>query len=207
MSIVEKIKSNKKLKSFVLWTIMARGAAQCRWWVVLFVHPFIHKRGKGSIIRRSTRLDVIPWRKFNIGKNTVVEDFACVNNQVGDVFIGDNCTIGIGNIVIGPVSIGNNAILAQHVCLSGLNHGYKDIHVPIRNQKCSVAMITLEDDCWIGANCVIVSGVTIGKHAIVAAGSVVTKNVAPFTIVGGNPAKLLKQYNTVTGDWESPRSN
>ncbi len=110
--------------------------------------------------------------------------------------------MGLSNTIIGPVHIGNNVITAQHVCLSGLNHGYEDILVPIRDQACSKELITLEDDCWIGANSVIVLGVTIGKHAIVAAGSVVTKDVAPFTIVAGSPAKIIKQYNTSTQKWE-----
>jgi len=55
---------------------------------------------------------------------------------------------------------------------------------------------------WIGANAVVVAGITIGTHSIVAAGSVVTKDVPDFTIVGGNPAKILKQYNGDTKEWE-----
>lgn len=53
--------------------------------------------------------------------------------------------------------------------------------------------VTISDDVWIGANCVIVAGVKVGEGAVIAAGSVVTKDVAPFTYVGGVPAKLIKQ--------------
>jgi acetyltransferase-like isoleucine patch superfamily enzyme len=185
---------------------MPKREARPRWWISLFVNPFVHKRGRGSIIRSTARLDVLPFRKFNVGRNTIVEDFSCINNGMGDVLIGDNCTIGLGCTLIAPVTIGNNVILAQHICLSGLNHGYEDINVPIKDQKCSTSLITVEDDCWIGANAVIVAGVTIGKHSIVAAGSVVVKNVPAFSIVGGNPAKLLRQYNPTTAIWEKPKN-
>ena len=65
--------------------------------------------------------------------------------------------------------------------------------------------IIVEDDCWIGANAVITAGVTIGRHSVVAGGSVVTRDVAPYTVVGGNPARILKQYDAEAGDWLSPR--
>jgi acetyltransferase-like isoleucine patch superfamily enzyme len=127
-----------------------------------------------------------------------------INNGMGDVIIGDRSRVGISSVVIGPVTIGNDVILAQHVVMSGLNHGYEDVTIPIKDQKCTVKPIRIEDECWIGANAVITSGVTIGKHSVVAAGSVVTKDVPPFSIVGGNPAKVLKQYNLQTGQWEKP---
>jgi acetyltransferase-like isoleucine patch superfamily enzyme len=60
---------------------------------------------------------------------------------------------------------------------------------------------------WIGANVVVVAGVTIGKHAIVAAGSIVTKNVPAYSVVAGNPARIIKQYNTVTGKWDRNPEN
>ena len=202
MSIAEKIQSNPRTKALVLRLLMPKGQARPRWWVRVFVNPFVHRKGRHVIIRRRVRLDTLPFRKFSVGQDTVIEDFACINNGMGDIFIGSNCTIGLGNILIAPVTIGNNVILAQHVCLSGLNHGYTDIDMPIRDQPCTTALITVEDDCWIGANSVITSGITIGRHSIVAAGSVVTKDVPPFTVVGGNPARILKQYNPASGQWE-----
>jgi acetyltransferase-like isoleucine patch superfamily enzyme len=183
---------------------MPRGEARPRWWVRTFVNPFYHKRGRRSIIRRTARMDVMPFRKFEIGNRTIIEDFACINNGIGDVTIGDNVMIGIGSVLTGPVAIGNNVIMAQHVGVSGLNHGYADIHTPIRDQKCTALPVRIEDDCWIGTNAVITAGVTIGKHAVVAGGSVVTKDVPPFSIVGGNPARVLKQYNEASGLWEKP---
>lgn len=204
MNFIEKIKANPRTKEFVLLLLMPRGEARPRWWVRNFINPFYHKRGKRSLIRRTARMDVMPFRKFEIGDRTIIEDFTCINNGIGDIIIGHNVTIGIGSVLIGPVTIGNNVIMAQHAGVSGLNHGYTDINIPIRDQKCTTRPIIIEDDCWIGTNTVITAGVTIGKHAVVAGGSVVTKDVPPFSIVGGNPASILKQYNAVSGLWEKP---
>lgn len=178
------------------------GQARPRLWVQWFVNPFYHKRGKGSRVCRRVRMDVLPFNTFELGAGSTVEDFSVVNNGVGPVIIGSNSRIGIGNVLIGPVTVGNQVILAQNVVLSGLNHTYEDIHTPIRLQKVTTAPIIVEDEAWVGANSVITAGVTVGKHSIVAGGSVVTKDVPPYSIVGGNPAKLLKQYNPATQKWE-----
>lgn len=202
MSIREKIENNPGYKNFVLHLLMPHGSARPRWWVRNFLNPFFHKKGKGAIIRRRTRIDVLPFRNFIVGEKSIIEDFTCINNGMGDIIIGKNCMVGIGNVLTGPVTIGNNVILAQHVGVSGLNHGYTDINIPIRNQKCNVAEVRIEDDCWIGTNVVITSGVTIGKHSVVAGGSVVTKDVPSYSIVAGNPAKIIKQYNPDSEEWE-----
>jgi acetyltransferase-like isoleucine patch superfamily enzyme len=148
-------------------------------------------------------MDVLPWNNFVLGQNSTIEDFSTLNNGMGDIIIGNNVRVGISNVLIGPVTIGNYVIIAQNVVMSGLNHTYHDIHIPTSLQKCTTGQITIEDEVWIGANSVITAGVTIGKHSVVAGGSVVTKNVPPYTIVAGNPAKIIKQFNFETNKWES----
>jgi len=202
MSIVEKIKSDPKLKQLALWMLMPKNQARPRLWVKWFVNPLKHKKGKRSLIRRRTRMDVLPFNQFQLGEDSTIEDFTTVNNGVGDVIIGSRTRIGIGNTLIGPVKIGDDVMFAQNVVLSGLNHGYEDINTPISLQPVSVKQIVVEDEVWIGANAVVTAGVTIGKHSIVAAGSVVTKSVPPYTIVGGNPAKPLKYFNFENRQWE-----
>ena len=201
MSIKERIKANKKLKRFVLWLIIPSYQARPRKWINWFVNPFYHKRGKSSTIRNTARMDVLPFNKFEIGNYSTIEDFCTINNGVGDVIIGSNTRIGIGNVIIGPVIIGNSVIFAQNIVLSGLNHSYKDIGLPIVDQKVSTAQIIIEDESWIGANAVITAGITIGKHSVVAAGSVVTKNIPPYSVAAGNPARVLKQYNFENKEW------
>ncbi|MFN6945704.1 MAG: acyltransferase [Cytophagaceae bacterium] len=201
-AVIKKIKKDDRLKQLALWALIPKNQARPRAWVKLFVNPLIHKKGKNALIRRRTRMDVMPFNPFIIGDNSTVEDFATINNGMGKVEIGNHTRIGISNVIIGPVKIGDNVILAQNIVVSGLNHGYEDIHMPISRQKCTTAEIVIEDEAWIGANAVITAGVHIGKHSVVAAGSVVTKDVPPYTIVGGNPAKPLKQYNAETRQWE-----
>lgn len=201
MSLKEKIKSNQKLKRFVHWTMIPSYQARPRKWVSWFVNPFYHKRGKFSVIKRRTRMDVLPFHKFELGNYSTIEDFCTINNGVGDVMIGSETRIGLGNVIIGPVTVGNAVIFAQNIVLSGLNHNYEDIHLPILKQNVTTAPIIVEDECWVGANVVITAGVTIGKHSVVAAGSVVTKNVPSYSVVVGNPARVIKQFDFEKKQW------
>jgi acetyltransferase-like isoleucine patch superfamily enzyme len=201
-SLIQVIRKNPEWKKFLLFLLMPSSQARPRLWVQWFLNPFFHKKGKGAVIRSRTRMDVLPFHQFTIGQHSTIEDFSTVNNGLGNVIIGNHSRIGLSNVLIGPVTIGNHVILAQNIVISGMNHSYEAVDMPIRLQKCTASLITIEDECWIGANAVITAGVRIGKHAVVAAGSVVTKNVPAFCIVAGNPAKIIKAYNPVTGIWE-----
>lgn len=202
MSIVSKIKENPTLKKISLALLIPSNEHRPRLWVRLFLNPFKHKRGKGSIVRWKTRMDLLPFNQFVLGEKSIIEDFATVNNGVGDVYIGKQTIIGMGCVVIGPVSIGDNVMFAQNIVVSGLNHGYEDVNIPPAFQKVNVKQITIADDVWIGANCVITAGVNIGKHSVIGGGSVVTKDVPAYSIAVGNPAKLIKSYNRETQSWE-----
>ena len=202
MGLKEKIKSNDSLKKLVHWSILIPKQTRPRLWIKWFVNPFYHKKGKGACIRRRTRMDVVPWNKFELGNYSTIEDFSAINNGVGPVIIGDRTKIGLSNTIIGPVTIGNDIRLAQNITLSGLNHNYEDISLPIHAQGVSTAPIVIEDETWIGANVVVLAGVTIGKHSVVAAGSIVTKNIPPYSVAAGNPARVLKMYNPETKTWE-----
>ncbi|MFK2821145.1 acyltransferase [Flavobacteriaceae sp. LMIT009] len=202
MVLVERLKSNSRLKQLAHWSILIPNQTRPRLWIKWFINPIIHKRGKRSCIRRRTRLDVVPWNKFSIGEESTIEDFSAINNGVGDVIIGDRTRIGLSNTIIGPVKVGNDVRLAQNIVLSGLNHNYAKINSPIHEQGVSTKPIVIEDESWIGANAVVLPGVTLGKHSIVAAGSVVTKDIPNYSIAAGNPARVLKQYNFKTKIWE-----
>jgi acetyltransferase-like isoleucine patch superfamily enzyme len=202
MSIVDQIKANPKLKRLALRVMMPKNQSRPRLWVKIFLNPFKHSKGKNSRICRFTRMDVMPFNNFVLGNDSTIEDFTTINNGVGDVLIGDRVRIGMSNVLIGPVTIGNDVLLAQNIVLSGLNHGYENINIVPHKQPVSKKKITLEDEVWIGANSVVVAGVTIGKHSVIAAGSVVTKDIPPFCVAVGNPAKVIKQYNPQTNQWE-----
>lgn len=200
MSISDKIKSSPRLKKLVQWMLIS--TYKPRLWVRILINPFKHKRGSGSVIRWKTRLDLFPFHKFELGRKSLIEDFSIINNGVGDVFIGEETIVGVSNIIIGPVEIGNNVMLAQHIVISGLNHGYEDPIIPPSKQPVVTKKIVICDDVWIGANSVITAGVTVGKHAVIGGGSVVTKDVPEYTVVVGNPAKIVKKYNFQTSTWD-----
>ena len=138
-------------------------------------------------------MDTPPYRRFWLGRKSVIESYSCINNAVGDVTIGDHTRIGIHCTVIGPVCIGNNVNLAQGITVTALNHNFEDPTRKIDEQGISTKPVVIGDDVWIGANAVILPGVTIGTHSIVAAGAVVTKDVPDYSLVAGVPAKVIKQ--------------
>lgn len=181
--------------------IMNQQGACPRIWVKLLINPMLLHYGKGSKIRRSSIMNVSPINSFYLGDNSVIEYYTIIDNGVGAVRIGNNSRIGLRSTIIGPVQIGSHVILAQNVVLSGLNHNYDDISLPIRKQGVSVSPIIIEDECWIGANSIIVAGVCIGKHSVIAGGSVVTKSIPPYSVVGGNPARILKRYDFEKKEW------
>lgn len=200
----EKIKGNPSLKAFIHRLLIHPVRTRPRRWLrcLRFLYA---KRGKGSVIYRNTRLDVVPFNAFELGTRSVIESFSTINNMVGDVCIGNHSRVGLCNTLIGPVRIGNEVNIAQGIVISGLNHNYEDPAVPIISQGVSTSPILIEDDVWIGANAVILAGVTIGRHSVVAAGSIVTRSVPPFTIVAGNPARIVKQYDETKKEWIKPR--
>ena len=147
-------------------------------------------------------MDLFPYKDFKLGAYSVIEDFTTVNNGVGDVLIGDNSFIGVGNVIIGPVEIGNHVMTAQNVVISGMNHSYEDIHTPPTIQKVSTSQITIAENVWVGANSVITAGINIGRHTVIGAGSVVTKDLPGYCVAVGNPARIIKKYNAETKVWE-----
>ena len=191
-TVRSKLKNSPKWKKLIDWVIMNQVETRPRWFIRLLA-PLYQHRGKHSVIHRSARMDTPPYRKVWLGDYSVIESFACINNAVGDVVIGDHTRIGLHNTVIGPVKIGNHVNLAQGITVTALNHNFADANKRIDEQGVSTNPVTIEDDVWIGANAVILPGVTIGNHCVVAAGAVVTKDVPPHSLVAGVPAKVIKQ--------------
>ena len=190
-SVRARLKNNPKFKKFIDWVIMNQVETRPRWFIRLLA-PLYQHRGKHSVIHRSARMDTPPYRVFSLGDYSVIESFACINNAVGDVIIGDHTRIGLHNTIIGPVEIGNNVNLAQGITVTALNHNFSDTNKRIDEQGVSTNPVTIEDDVWVGANAVILPGVTIGEHCVVAAGAIVTKDVPPHSLVAGVPAKVIK---------------
>ncbi|MBX4909765.1 MULTISPECIES: acyltransferase [Rhizobium] len=111
----------------------------------------------------------------------------------GDVILGDDCSVNPYACVSGKVTCGNGVRIASHASIVGFNHGFDDPDRPIHRQGVISLGIAIGDDVWIGANCVILDGVTIGKGAVIAAGAVVTGDIPPMAIAGGVPARVLRR--------------
>lgn len=124
-----------------------------------------------------------------LGEHSWIAGHALVR---GDVEFGAHSTVNPYAMISGKVRCGDGVRIASHVSIVGFNHGFDDPSVPIYTQKHETLGITIEDDVWIGANAVVLDGVTVGKGAVIAAGAVVSKDVPPMAIVGGVPAKVVR---------------
>lgn len=110
-----------------------------------------------------------------------------------DLEVGNNSGLGYMCRVNGTVVIGDNVIMGPFVQMYTANHKYINRDTPICFQGVEQERtIVIGDDVWIGCSVIILPGVHIGKGAVLAAGTVVTKDVPEFAVVGGNPAKILK---------------
>ena len=120
---------------------------------------------------------------FSVGnyKNIKIGNNVCINRNV--YILGRN-SISIGNnVIISTEAMILDSSLDIELFLEGNLNGHTD------------SFVKIQDNVWIGARAVILPGVTIGNNSVIAAGSIVTKDVLPYTLVGGNPAKCLKNYN------------
>lgn len=191
-SIRAHFKKNARWKQTLHWLIMNPLQTRPRWYVRLLA-PLYQHRGSHSLIHRSVRMDTPPFRRFSLGSHSVIESFSCINNAVGDVMIGDHTRIGLHNTIIGPVTIGSHVNLAQNITVTALNHNFHDPQQRIDEQGIDTKPVVIADDVWIGAGAVVLPGVTIGTHAVVAAGAVVTNDVPDHCVVAGIPAKIIKR--------------
>lgn len=147
---------------------------------------FINGLSKGGIVVGDN---------FSLGRSSIIDCTGVISELGESLKIGNN--VGISPhftlFVRGSVSIGDDVIVGPNVTIIAENHRFDDLNVPIRIQGAKRTGINIGNNVWIGASATILDGVTIGNGSIIAAGAVVTKDVEPFSIVGGVPAKLIKQ--------------
>lgn len=124
------------------------------------------------------------------GRNVNIEKGAAFDARVS---LGDNSGIGVNAFISAHVTIGNDVMMGPDCMLLTSNHGMEIIDVPMWRQPFTEPKpIVIEDNVWIGARVIILPGVRVGTGSVIGAGSVVTHDVEPFSIVGGNPAKLIR---------------
>ena len=183
-----------------------------------------------SFFRNNTEISKIKKdeRKVILGKNMQVQNGKCICIDKGSV-IGDNskllCTVEYNSKLLDiqpqlhigknfhstrdltiqcarKVIIGDNVLCASNVFLIDYNHGTNPMCENYLDNALEISEgINIKDGVWIGNNVIILGNVTIGEKAIIAAGAVVTHSVPPYTIVAGNPARIIKVYNHSLGEW------
>ena len=131
---------------------------------------------------------------FSIGRNSIIECTGVLRELGEELEIGENVGIAANAFIAvrGKVKIGSNTIIGPGVSIHSENHNFQELDTPIRLQGATRKGVTIGEDCWIGSKAVILDGVNIGNHVIVAAGAVVNKDVPDYAIVGGVPAKIIK---------------
>ena len=125
----------------------------------------------------------------NVGENVNIETGAVFNPNVE---IGNNSTLGVNCEIIGKAKIGDNVLMGPEVILYAQNHKFSDKNVLIYKQGYDEEKgVVLEDDIWIGRRVIILPGVTVKKGTVIGAGAIVTKSFPEYSVIAGNPAKVI----------------
>lgn len=150
--------------------------------------------GRHSLINALSLDGVTIGDNFSMGNFSMIECTGVLRGVGESLIIGDN--VGINHhcfiAVRGEIVIGDNVIFGPRVTVLSENHNFDKLDVPIKNQGETRYKTVIGDDVWIGANAIIMPGVTIASGSIIASGAVVTKHTKQNTIVGGVPSKFIK---------------
>ena len=130
---------------------------------------------------------------FFVGPNTLI--YPCKHIDFGNnVFISRNVTISTSSSGHSPIVLGSDIMIAERVMIIGGNHNISKTDIPMNKQgEGKQGSIIIEDDVWIGAGSIILTEIKIGKGSVIGAGSIVTKSIPEYSIVAGNPAKIIKK--------------
>ena len=148
----------------------------------------------GAVIHALSRDGIRLGRNVTIGRSAVLTCTGALSNLGVGIRIGDRSAIGAGSFVGGQggISIGDDVIIGPGLRIFSENHNYDSLDRPIRAQGETRLGVTIADDCWIGASVLILDGVSVGKGCVIAAGAVVTRNILPFTVSAGVPARPVR---------------
>lgn len=145
-----------------------------------------HQLGDRAMV---SRLAAVHPELLSLGDRSYIAAHAHVS---GEVSIGDDCSVNVGAAVRGKVSMGRAVRIGSYSALLGFNHGFESTEVEIFEQPLTSRGIVVGDDVWLGSQAIVLDGVTIGSHAIIGAGSIVTRDVPAWAVVAGNPARVIR---------------
>lgn len=140
---------------------------------------------------------VVGRQQATIGKECKIHP-TVMFRQPWNIKIGDHCSINHNNIfqagyVYGKITLGNHVLTAANCMFIAYSHAYDDLNEPIKEQGYYDAPIVVEDDVWLGHGVTVMAGVTIGHGSVIGAGAVVNKDIPPYSIAAGVPARVIKK--------------
>ncbi len=132
--------------------------------------------------------------RIQAGSDCAFKQYAMIMTNGGHIKLGRRVQVGYFTVIAshGSISIGDDTLIAEHVTIRGSQHRYDHGGRPKAKQGDIIKPVAIGSNVWIGAKAIILPGVTIGDHAVVGAGAVVTRSVPPRVIVAGNPARVIK---------------
>lgn len=176
-------------------------------WIIKDYKSFDRSSGihKSCIVKGKEHIEI--GKDCNFGPNCIFTayDYHFGQQIQSRLIFGDHVRITAGCRItcVSKIELGNDVLIGPDVMIIDHNHGMNpSIKGGYSPQPLSIGRVKIDDGVWIGQRVIILPDVTIGKHSIIGAGSVVTKDVPEYCIAVGNPAKVIKMYNFVTQKWE-----
>ena len=166
--------------------------------------------GKGVYLRNSKNIS-LGNGVLLVGSSiiSVADEHAEYDSVKPQLKLEDNVRVNMFTMIsaVKSVHIKKNVNIGQFCFIGDHDHGYKDVTKPIKDQGLTnVKPVVINEDTWIANKVTVVSGVTIGKHCVIGANSVVTKDIPDYCVAVGAPAKVIKKYNFKTKRWEKVKS-
>jgi len=151
---------------------------------------------EGCRIMGLSRRGIVFGDRCTVGRFAMISPTNVLGGRLGEgLTVGDNSNVGHFAFIgcSGYIEIGDCVLMGPRVTLLAENHNFADVGLPIKLQGVERAGISIGDDCWLGAGCIVLAGVSIGKGSVVAAGAVVAEDVPPMTVVAGVPARVVRE--------------
>lgn len=167
---------------------------------VVVEHAYNLSSGPSLILEDGVHINALSREGVSLGSNVTIAKSSVlictgvISNKGCGIRIGDYSAVGAQSFLGGQggIQVGANVIMGAGVRVFSENHNYDDPTIPIRKQGERRARVFIEDDCWVGASAIVLAGVRVGEGSVVAAGAVVTRDVPPYSVVAGVPARVIK---------------
>lgn len=170
------------------------------WFWKVMIHSMGGTIGKGVKFYGGVRIVGSAPGAIKIGDDVrILRGVTISTTAAGKIEMGDRVHVGEGTIIFSgrSIKIGKDVIIGPHNIIVDSDHKYQDVSLPMNQQELSFKEVMIGEDVWISSNCVITKGVTLGKGAVIGAGAVVKKDIPPYCIAVGVPARVIKKRGDI----------